>query len=196
MPSGQQSGQPPDSSRGNDFSPVSTSSIRFRHVIGGLLSLPSLSHTGRDHVSPFPQRSPPRLLTVAACGGLEPAPDGRLRRTYLHLLHSIAPPCVGTFVAHRRRQTIEHDPEKACPGLDPGWTPVFRKDHAPPNTHFTRLTSARPSPRQLPTPVTITCDRSGGLDPKSPVPVGANSLPCSTAAHAMPILATNCVSTP
>jgi hemoglobin len=30
----------------------------------------------------------------------------------------------------RRRQTIEHDPEKACPGLDPGWTPVFRKDHA------------------------------------------------------------------
>ena len=41
---------------------------------------------------PFPQRSPPRLLTVAACGGLEPSPDGRLRRTYLHLLHSIAPP--------------------------------------------------------------------------------------------------------
>jgi hypothetical protein len=51
---------------------------------------------------PFPQRSPPRLLTVAACGGLEPAPDGRLRRTYPHLLHSIAPPCVGTFVAHSR----------------------------------------------------------------------------------------------
>src|SRR4029077_17720482 len=25
----------------------------------------------------------------------------------------------------------EHDPEKACPGLDPGSTPVFRKDHAP-----------------------------------------------------------------
>jgi hypothetical protein len=25
----------------------------------------------------------------------------------------------------------EHDPEKACPGLDPGWKPVFRKDHAP-----------------------------------------------------------------
>src|SRR4029077_6070529 len=105
MPSGQQSGQPPDSSRGNDFSPVSTSSIRFRHVIGGLLSLPSLSHTGRDHVPPFPQRSPPRLLTVAACGGLEPAPDGRLRRTHLHLLHSIAPPFVGTFVAHHRLHT-------------------------------------------------------------------------------------------
>src|SRR5262249_47435700 len=26
---------------------------------------------------------------------------------------------------------FEHDPEKACPGLDPGWTPVFRQDHAP-----------------------------------------------------------------
>src|SRR5438105_15299217 len=25
----------------------------------------------------------------------------------------------------------EHDPEKACPGLDPGWLPVFGKDHAP-----------------------------------------------------------------
>ena len=24
----------------------------------------------------------------------------------------------------------EHDPEKACPGLDPGWIPVFGKDHA------------------------------------------------------------------
>jgi phosphoserine phosphatase len=23
-----------------------------------------------------------------------------------------------------------HDPEKACPGLDPGWKPVFGKDHA------------------------------------------------------------------
>ena len=54
---------------------------------------------------PFPQRSPPRLLTVAACGGLEPSPDGRLRRTYLHLLHSIAPRCVGTFVAHHRPQS-------------------------------------------------------------------------------------------
>jgi hypothetical protein len=24
----------------------------------------------------------------------------------------------------------EHDPEKACPGLDPGWKPVFGQDHA------------------------------------------------------------------
>src|SRR5438874_1988427 len=25
---------------------------------------------------------------------------------------------------------LKHDPEKACPGLDPGWNPVFGKDHA------------------------------------------------------------------
>jgi hypothetical protein len=25
---------------------------------------------------------------------------------------------------------LRHDPEKACPGLDPGWIPVFGKDHA------------------------------------------------------------------
>ena len=45
MSSRQQSGRPPDLSRVNDFSPVSTSSIRFRHVISGLLALVSLSHT-------------------------------------------------------------------------------------------------------------------------------------------------------
>jgi hypothetical protein len=29
---------------------------------------------------------------------------------------------------------LEHDPEKACPGPDPGWIPVLGKDHAPPTT--------------------------------------------------------------
>jgi hypothetical protein len=28
----------------------------------------------------------------------------------------------------------ERDPEKARPGSDPGWVPVFGKDHAPPAT--------------------------------------------------------------
>jgi hypothetical protein len=28
---------------------------------------------------------------------------------------------------------LAHVPEKACPGLDPGWAPVFRIGHAPPN---------------------------------------------------------------
>jgi hypothetical protein len=26
---------------------------------------------------------------------------------------------------------LEHDAEKAWPGLDPGWAPVFGKHHAP-----------------------------------------------------------------
>ena len=36
-------------------------------------------------VPAFPQRSPPRLLTAAACGGLGSAPDCRTRRALLHL---------------------------------------------------------------------------------------------------------------
>ena len=33
----------------------------------------------------FPQRSPPGLFTLAACGGLKPAPAGRLRGAFPHL---------------------------------------------------------------------------------------------------------------
>ena len=40
--------------------------------------------------APFPQRSPPRLLTAAACGGLRPPPAGRSRRANLHHRHSTA----------------------------------------------------------------------------------------------------------
>ncbi len=36
----------------------------------------------------FPQRSPPRLLTSAACGDLGSPPARRTRRTYLHHWHS------------------------------------------------------------------------------------------------------------
>ena len=38
--------------------------------------------------APFPHRSPRRSSTNAACGGLKPPPQGRLRRAYLHLSHS------------------------------------------------------------------------------------------------------------
>ena len=38
----------------------------------------------------LPQRSPPRLLTSAACGGLGSPPARRTRRTYLHRWHSTA----------------------------------------------------------------------------------------------------------
>src|SRR6516164_6125141 len=33
------------------------------------------------------------------------------------------------WVERERNPSAGHDPEKTCPGLDPGWTPVFRKDH-------------------------------------------------------------------
>src|SRR5690348_4322899 len=39
-----------------------------------------------------------------------------------------------TFIVSMRAflcRGLEHDPEKACPGLDPGWVSVFGKDHAP-----------------------------------------------------------------
>jgi hypothetical protein len=67
--------------------------IRFRHVNSGSLALASLNHTCRNLVPTFPQRSPPSLLTTAACGGLRSTPDCRTRRAFLHLSYSYAPPC-------------------------------------------------------------------------------------------------------
>jgi hypothetical protein len=67
--------------------------IRFRHVISGSLALASLNHTCRNLVPTFPQRSPPLLLTTAACGGLRSTPDCRPRRALLHLSYSYASPC-------------------------------------------------------------------------------------------------------
>src|SRR5262252_4280600 len=40
----------------------------------------------------FRKRSPPWLLTTAACGGLRSAPDCRTRRALLHLSYSYAMP--------------------------------------------------------------------------------------------------------
>ena len=67
--------------------------IGFRHVISGSLALASLNHTCRNLVPTFPQRSPPSLLTTAACGGLRSTPDCRPRRAFLHLSYSYASPC-------------------------------------------------------------------------------------------------------
>src|ERR1700730_6225568 len=66
--------------------------IRFRHFIDGSLALASLNRACRDHVPTFPQRSPPSLLTTAACGGLRSTPDSRPRRALLHLSYSCAWP--------------------------------------------------------------------------------------------------------
>src|SRR6201990_2088588 len=50
-------------------------------------SLPSGSrHYVSNHLTTdILQRSPPRLFTVAACSGLKPTPDGRLRGACPHL---------------------------------------------------------------------------------------------------------------
>jgi hypothetical protein len=53
----------------------------LRHFHSGSLAFVFIgSHLKRSNGVPFPQRSPPRLLTDAACGGLKPPPAGRLRR--------------------------------------------------------------------------------------------------------------------
>src|SRR6476469_2073122 len=67
--------------------------IAFRHFCSGSLALASLDRACRNLVPAFPQRSPPRLLTAAACGGLRSAPDCRTRRALLHLSYSCASPC-------------------------------------------------------------------------------------------------------
>src|SRR6201982_2166947 len=64
---------------------------RCRHFCGGSLALASLNRACRTLVPTFPQRSLPRLLTAAACGGLRSAPDCRTRRALLHLSYSCAP---------------------------------------------------------------------------------------------------------
>ena len=79
--------------------------------------------------APFPRRSPPRLLTDAARGGLRPPPAGRPRRANLHLQHSTAskdpifyiePP--SAFVAHNRPHSGRADRLRhhacGCPGAD------------------------------------------------------------------------------
>src|SRR5215831_16658445 len=82
---------------------------RFRHFCGGSLALASLDRACWDLVPAFPQRSPPRLLTAAACGGLRSAPDYRTRRALLHLSYSCASPVLMAML-------VTHDPQ---PTYDP-----------------------------------------------------------------------------
>src|SRR5262245_50812734 len=83
---------------------------RFRHFCGGSLALASLDRACRNLVPAFPQRSPPRLLTAAACGGLRSAPDCRTRRALLHLSYSCASPVLMTVL-------VTHDPKRTWRGL-------------------------------------------------------------------------------
>ena len=76
-------------SRDHPQIPVSMPSL-FRFDASAVVHTCSSSHrtpaplTARRQ----PQRSPPRLLTDAACGGLESPPPRQPRRTYLHHWHS------------------------------------------------------------------------------------------------------------
>src|SRR6516225_2419214 len=79
--------------------------MRFRHFCSGSLALASLDRACRNPAPAFPQRSPPRLLAAAACGGLKSAPDHRTRRALLHLSYSYASPCGPAML-------VTHDPER------------------------------------------------------------------------------------
>ena len=79
--------------------------IAFRHFCSGSLALASLNLACRNPVPAFPQRSPPLLLTTAACGGLRSTPDCRLRRALLHLSYSCASPFGPAIL-------VTHDPQR------------------------------------------------------------------------------------
>ena len=112
-----------------------------------------------DRVSapPFPTRSPPRLLNAAAVGGLKPPPARRLRRTFLHLLCSMAawgafaPLCA--FVAHAGDNYFGRSRLLEWPPLPRRWrwregggggSPKGDRSRPPPGSvHSTLLTSPR-----------------------------------------------------
>src|SRR5262249_31420138 len=79
---------------------------RFRHFCGGSLSLASLHPARWGLVPAVPPRSPPPLLSAAACGGLRSAPDRRTRRALLHLSYSCAPPILASAL-------VTHDPKRS-----------------------------------------------------------------------------------
>src|ERR1700726_1007802 len=84
---------PPSLSRRNGNPPVLTSSnpLSTRHQRFACARL-SQSYLPKSR-SDFSARSPPSLLTTAACGGLRSTPDCRPRRAFLHLSYSCAAPC-------------------------------------------------------------------------------------------------------
>src|SRR5262249_22292407 len=97
----------PSCSRSKGHPPVSTSSNRFstRHQ-----RFACARFSCRDQVPTFPQRSPPSLLTTAACGGLRPAPDCRPRRALLHLSYGSALSYSDSaFVTHAPMPTFRRD---------------------------------------------------------------------------------------
>src|SRR5262249_32633805 len=61
----------------------------------------------------------------------------------------------------RQQRELEHDPEKACPGLDPGWVPVFGKR----SCSTKRLERDDDSNKSHPA---LDCTSNGGRDMSEP----------------------------
>src|SRR6266576_3815334 len=106
-------------------------------------------NTCRNLVPTFPQRSPPSLLTTAACGGLRSTPDCRPRRALLHLSYSYAPPCGPALLVTQCQQrsfgfSEPHERESGATRCDPGFraagpkapNPARRFPHPQPDRPF------------------------------------------------------------
>jgi hypothetical protein len=106
---------PPDLSRSPGLAPVSTplEFVTTRHQRFAHARLPD-PHLTRSRHAFSRSAHHERHLTDAACGGLEPPPAGRPRRTYLHLSHSTASDgsymaASSAFVAHDQRKRVTED---------------------------------------------------------------------------------------
>ena len=102
--------------------PVLTSSVfAFRHFCSGSSALASLNRACRNLVPTFPQRSPPSLLTTAACGGLRSAPIADLEGPSF-ISQSYASPCGPALL-------VTQDPSATSAvhcgnGFDAGLSPI------------------------------------------------------------------------
>ena len=158
MPLGQASGFPRADPGGRVSPRFWHRLIRFRHFIDGSLALASLNRACRDLVPAFPQRSPPSLLTTAACGGLRPGPDCRPRRVLLHLSYSCAAPCgPAMLVTHDTTAAISGDrdtPAAAAYPPSPAPPPLSSVEAPPAANHVSpveRNESADPVQNAEPT---------------------------------------------
>ncbi len=120
---------PPDLSRSPGLAPVLTPlefvTTRLQRFAHARLPDPYLT---RSSSRLFRSAHHERHLTDAACGGLEPPPAGRPRRTYLHLLHSTASSgfYIDASFSVRGTRTAETpvSPSRCAPGWDRGATPA------------------------------------------------------------------------
>ena len=91
---------------------------------------------------------PPRLADAEAIATL--ANDRRIAENTARIPHPYTLADAEAFINGVARSESEiafaitlardaRDPEKACPGLDPGWEPVFGQDHAPNNRRGTLI---------------------------------------------------------